>query len=143
MGPRGCPISAAADVGFLGLVQFAVFCDQLTKSVATSGVPIAGIGSLASLTKGHSRQLLLQPFPFLRIRTLRELIGERKEPLFLRFFGLQARLNQIHQDAIGAGLLSLRQGAHAPGNSRGNRNALPDGILGLSHIPIILHQPAP
>src|SRR3990172_12972061 len=88
---------------------------RITTGVTDDGRMAAGSSteSLASLTKGHACQLLLQSPPLLRVGRFSEFARQRKETLFLGLLGLQTTLNQLHQDTIGACLLSLRQRTHA------------------------------
>jgi hypothetical protein len=85
-------------------------------------------------TESHPRELFLEFLALGRICRFRKAIGQRKEPVLFRFFGLDPGFNQIHEHAIGADLARPCDGAHVFGDAGRNRDALANGLFGLGHM---------
>ena len=83
-------------------------------------------GFWASVSESHARKLLFNPLPLGGIIRFRESISEGEKPLLFAFFGLDAGLDQIHKDAIGAGLPCLGDGMHVLRDANWKRYALTD-----------------
>jgi hypothetical protein len=105
---------------------------------AAQAVPWRETAFSALLTEGHPSEFFLDAPAFGRVRGLGEPVGERKDALLFGLFRLEASLDQVHENSIGAGLASLGDGMDVFGNSGGKGNALADGFSGFG-IELILH----
>ncbi len=86
-----------------------------------------------SCAEGHASQFFLEFFALGGFGGLREAIGESEKAPFFSFFGGEAGLDQVDQNAVGAGLFCLGEGLDPPGNPRWQRNALADGLVCIGH----------
>ena len=92
--------------------------------------------SAALLGEGHAGKFFLEAFALGGIGGFREAVAQLEESLVLSFLSLQTGLDQIHENATGAGPLGFGQGHHALGNTSGKRDALTHGTLDSSHTAI-------
>jgi hypothetical protein len=100
------------------------------------------------LSEGHTSQFVLYALSFSGIVRSSQAIGKfKKLPLF-RFLCLKPRFDELNQDTIGAGALTLGQNSDFPGEPVGDGDALANGSFRCSHVnqftpfSTIVHPPA-
>jgi hypothetical protein len=81
------------------------------------------------LAAGDAGEFFLEALAFGGVAGLGQAIGKLEEAIVLGLLGLQAGFDQIDQDATGSRVASFGQGADPLRNARGERDALPHGLV--------------
>lgn len=96
----------------------------------------------ASVSESHARKLFFDPLPLNGIIRFCNSISKCEKPPLFGFFGLDASLDQINHNTIGAGLPGLGDSMHVFCNAMWKRYALTNRSFQSSHG-LILHHCAP
>lgn len=96
----------------------------------------------ASVSESHVRKLFFDPFPLHGIIRFRNSISQCEKPPLFGFFGLDAGLDQINHNTIGAGLPGFGDSMHVFCNAMWKRYALTNRSFQPSHG-LMLHHCAP
>ena len=91
------------------------------------------------LTERHASQIRLDTLMFLRIAGMREAVGQVEETLPFLLSSLEASLDEIDNDTIGARVARLHERSHASGDTGGEADALTDRLLDGWHCTMLHH----